>query len=127
MEHLFYSYVLLILIQVTTVTGFYFNISDLVTKLVTQGFNLVALRKRFLKFYHSKLNILCQHVVNLYDQVIHILIRFVALYVKISSLLPSNSRRSSLDLFALLTVYISGLCLHTSILFYLTFLHSLGS
>ena len=43
----------------TSVTGFYSNISDLVTKLVNLGFNLAALHKKFLKFYHSKLSAWC--------------------------------------------------------------------
>ena len=41
----------------TIVNGFYSNMDDLITKLVCQGFNLAALRKKFIKFYHSKLNV----------------------------------------------------------------------
>ena len=54
-----------------TVTGFYSNISDLVTKLVNQGFNLAALHKKFLKSYHSKLNAWCKYGVDIYEHVIH--------------------------------------------------------
>ena len=128
MEHLFYSYVLLILIQVTTVTGFYFNISDLVTKLVNQGFNLAALHKKFLKFYHSKLNAWCKHGIDMYQYVIHFFNKVRSFVSEVFHfLLPSNFRRSSMDLFVLLTDYISGLCEHTSNLFYLSLLHSLYS
>ena len=56
----------------TTVEGFYSNICDLVKKLVNQGFNLAALRKKFLKFYNSKLNIWCKYGVDIYDRVIKI-------------------------------------------------------
>ena len=55
----------------TTVTVFYSNISDLVTKLVNQEFNMAALRKKFLKFYHSKLNVLCNYGVDIYEHVIN--------------------------------------------------------
>ncbi len=54
----------------TTVEGFYSNIADLLRKLVSQGFNLAALRKKFLKFYHSKLNVWCKFGVDIYDHVI---------------------------------------------------------
>ena len=54
----------------TTVEGFYDDISNLVTKLVSQGFNLAALRNKFLLFYNSKLNIWCKYGVDIYDHVI---------------------------------------------------------
>ena len=54
----------------TTVEGFYDDISNLVTKLVSQGFDLAALRKKFLVFYNSKLNIWCKYGVDIYDHVI---------------------------------------------------------
>ena len=54
----------------TTVEGFYANIAELVSKLVNQGFNLAALRKKFVKFYHSKLNIWCKFGVDIYEHVI---------------------------------------------------------
>ena len=54
----------------TTVTGFYSNTSDLVTKLVNQGFNLAAWCKKSLKFYHSKLNVCCKYGVDIYEHVI---------------------------------------------------------
>ena len=57
----------------TTVEGFYSNICDLVKKLVNQGFDPAALRKKFLKFYnYSKLNIWCKYGVDIYDRVIKI-------------------------------------------------------
>ena len=56
----------------TTVEGFYSNICDLVKKLVNQGFDPAALRKKFLKFYNSKLNIWCKYGVDIYDRVIKI-------------------------------------------------------
>ena len=57
----------------TTVKGFYENISELVRKLVCQGFNLAALRKQFLKFYHSKLDVWCKFGVDIYEHVINLL------------------------------------------------------
>jgi hypothetical protein len=54
----------------TTEEGFYSNISDLVKKLVSQGFNLAALRKKFQRFYNSKLDIWCKYGVDIYDHVI---------------------------------------------------------
>ena len=54
-----------------TVTCFYSNISDLVTQLVNQGFNLAALCKKFLKFYHSKLNVWCKYGVDIHVHVIN--------------------------------------------------------
>ena len=56
----------------TTVKGFYENIADLVKKLLSQGFNLAALRKKFLKFYHSKLNVWCKFGVDIYEHVINL-------------------------------------------------------
>ena len=56
----------------TTVIGFYDNIADLVKKLICQGFNLAALRKKFLKFYHSKLDLWCKFGVDIYEHVINL-------------------------------------------------------
>ena len=60
----------------TLVEGFYHNVKCLVNKLHKQGFNLAALRKKFFKFYHTKLNIwgkfgvdIFQHVINIFDQI----------------------------------------------------------
>ena len=66
----------------TTVEGFYSNVSDLVMKLVSQGFSLAALRKKFVKFYQSKLNVWCKFWVYIYKRLIKLFLyvstRFVA-------------------------------------------------
>ena len=41
----------------STFKGFRRDVGDLVSKLVCQGFNLAALRKKFMKFYYSKLQL----------------------------------------------------------------------
>ena len=48
----------------------YDDISNLVIKLVSQGFNLAALRKKFLIFYNSKLNVWSKYGEDIYDHVI---------------------------------------------------------
>ena len=61
----------------TTIEGFYNNLRYLVNKLVKQGFNLAALRKKFVKFYNTKLNIwgkfgvdICDYVINMFDDIV---------------------------------------------------------
>ena len=51
----------------TTFDGFLSNVADLVDKLVAQGFNNAALRKKFVKFYYSKLNIWGKFGVDIYQ------------------------------------------------------------
>ena len=58
----------------TIVNGFYSNMDDLITKLVCQGFNLAALRKKFIKFYHSKLNVWSKFGVDIYDTAIRMFV-----------------------------------------------------
>ncbi len=54
----------------TNINGFYTNIGNLIKKLVSQGFKVAALRKKFLKFYHTKLNIWSKFGVDIYEHVI---------------------------------------------------------
>ena len=54
----------------TNINGFYTNIANLIKKLVNQGFNCAALRKKFIKFYHTKLNIWGKYGVDIYEHVI---------------------------------------------------------
>ena len=54
----------------TTVEDFYSNISDLVNKLENHGFNKSSLRKKFVKYYHSRMNNWCKFGVDIFDQVI---------------------------------------------------------
>ena len=54
----------------TTVEDFYSNISDLVNKLENQGFNKSALHKKFVNYYHSRMNNWCKFGVDIFDQVI---------------------------------------------------------
>ena len=69
----------------TTVEGFYSNVSDLAMKLVSQGFSLAALRKKFVKFYQSKLNVWCKFGVDIYKRLIKLF-----LYVSTRFVFPRN-------------------------------------
>ena len=46
------------------------HVSDLAMKLVSQGFSLAALRKKFVKFYQSKLTVWCKFGVDIYKRLI---------------------------------------------------------
>jgi hypothetical protein len=52
----------------STLKGFKDCISELLNKLVNQGFKLAALRKKFVQFYNSKLNIWGKFGVDIYDE-----------------------------------------------------------
>ena len=54
----------------TTFNGFLKDVSGLIVKLVSQGYILAALRKKFNKFYHSKLHIWGKFGVDIFDEVI---------------------------------------------------------
>ena len=54
----------------STLKGFKDCISELLNKLVNQGFKLAALRKKFVQFYNSKLNIWGKFGVDIYDEFI---------------------------------------------------------
>ena len=54
----------------TTFNGFKINVSKLLKKLVSQGFKLAALRKKFNKFYKSKLNVWGKFGIDIYDEFI---------------------------------------------------------
>ena len=55
----------------TTLNGFLKDVSGLIVKLVSQGYILAALRKKFnYKFYHSKLHIWGKFGVDIFDEVI---------------------------------------------------------
>ena len=50
--------------------GFKRDVSDLVSKLVRQGFNLAALRKKFIKFYYSKLELWSKYGFDIFEDMI---------------------------------------------------------
>ena len=50
--------------------GFKRDVSDLVSKLVRQGFNLAALRKKFKKFYYSKLELWSKYGFDIFEDMI---------------------------------------------------------
>ena len=51
----------------TTYKGFIDNVSNLISKLTNQGYILAALRKKFVQFYNSKLNVWGKFGVDIYD------------------------------------------------------------
>ena len=54
----------------STFKGFKSDVNGLILKLVCQGFNLAALRKKFLKFYDCKLNVWSKYGIDIYDDII---------------------------------------------------------
>ena len=56
----------------TTFKGFLQNVKDIILKLSSQGFLLTALRKKFIKFYHSHLNIWAKFGIDIWDKCIHL-------------------------------------------------------
>ena len=58
----------------STLKGFTSNVSDLVCKLVSQGFNLAALRKRFVKFYHSKMAIWSKYGHDIFEDIMNLFV-----------------------------------------------------
>ena len=56
----------------TTFKGFKANVSSLILKLTSQGFQLAALRNKFITFYHSKLNIWGKFGIDIYNDIIEL-------------------------------------------------------
>ena len=54
----------------STFEGFKSDVASLVSKLVCQGFNLAALRKKFIKFYNCKLNLWSKFGLDIFDTMI---------------------------------------------------------
>ena len=54
----------------STFKGFFDNTKDLVSKLLKQGFGLAALRKKFVKFYESYLNIWGKYGVDIFEKMV---------------------------------------------------------
>ena len=50
--------------------GFTLDVTGLVKKLVCQGFDIAALRKKFIKFYHCKLEIWSKFGLDIFDDII---------------------------------------------------------
>ena len=75
----------------TTVECFYSIVSDLVMKLVSQGFSSVALRKKFVKFYHSKLNVWCKFGVDINERLIKL---FVYTIIRLVYKIPYRRARA---------------------------------
>ena len=57
-----------------TLKGFVSNVDDLLCKLVCQGFNLAALRKKFVKFYHSKLAIWSKYGHDIFEDIMSLFV-----------------------------------------------------
>ena len=56
----------------STFKGFKSDVNGLLHKLVCQGFNLAALRKKFLKFYYCKLNVWSKYGIDIHDDIIEL-------------------------------------------------------
>ena len=50
--------------------GFKQDVASLVGKLVCQGFNLAALRKKFVRFYEGKLDLWSKYGIDIFDTMI---------------------------------------------------------
>ena len=53
-----------------TFQGFFNDVKNLTVKLCNQGFVLAALRKKFIKFYKSKINLWGKYGFDIYDRMI---------------------------------------------------------
>ena len=52
----------------STFIGFHDNVSNLVKKLCKQGFLIAALRKKFIKFYKSRINLWGKYGVDFFEK-----------------------------------------------------------